>query len=458
MQKVIGSSRYDGFGSRMIALLNARYLAEIYQLPFRFGWIALETGFHSVPPAEEVFDPDFLARYGLGASAGRFFHTNKALDLDVAAIDGALSDAGLAGIMVEACEGPLTIHGVVPPPETFSRLWDELGFSSRIRDVMASAKASIPSDAVAIHCRRGDIVHGGDRFNLYNRKFVPLALYKEAIQRELDEEASIVLLGDDQSVLGILASDIPRQNLLSSAHLYDNGFDRAVFDFTLMSSCRKIIGSESMFSVLAGLVGQVPQVSPTDMMPKRQQLDLIASDLRQKPEHYAPLERAKELQWAALVLKDEIDQCERDSLLAEASELDRDNLTYAYIRARDRVERGASRDAEILLGDTVRALLAHASGAPGWRQVKKILDRWLLDAPESFRQYLSTDLVFESVLQAVDPSSMNGNTPEMEKAICSSFAQECLRLIALDKLDEERWERERIERGGQTKVLWAWHP
>jgi predicted Zn-dependent protease len=139
--------------------------------------------------------------------------------------------------------------------------------------------------------------------------------------------------------------------------------ERAAFDLGLMSRCEKIIAGTSAFTRAAAMYGNVPIMDVLRYAQRATIHSAILEDLSTPGAHYAPLDRAKSLQWIALRLQEVLSAKERDALLQGAGELDPDNLSYWHLRAVDRLRLQKPDEAETMLLEAARLHAAKTAGA-----------------------------------------------------------------------------------------------
>ncbi len=351
-EKSVVSARDDGIGSRMFAFLNARWLATELGRPFAFHWpeFVSDDAFQGVPAAEQVFESEFLEAFHRGAGAFPDHHPVLSPALERTRLESVL--AGHAGLKVEVCTETLSLDGAGPAPGELLRVWNGTPFLPRLREVIAEARGRVPPDAVGIHIRRGDIVHGPQRILTFRSKMQPLALFKHSLSRFAAAGVPIVVFSDDAMTLSILRGwPLVTLGADLAAPLALSKFERAIFDLAALSACRRIVGARSTFAMLAAMIGDAPLAPAAGDVTPHMRLSLVLDDHRKNPDHYDDLARAKELQWLALSRDVEIDDERRDAFLAEAAALDPGNQLHIHLRAAGRLDQRRFDAAEALLAE-----------------------------------------------------------------------------------------------------------
>lgn len=382
--KLVIASRGDGFGARLVAILNAMYVAECTGLEFKFTWpkMRADSEFHAVPSVEEMFSPEFInAYYDPLLDLSRFEDSHNT-PVTQAQISKIIESADTLGLNVKTCDAISQVYGREAPVGTFPRLWEEVGFAQRISEMFRLGRESVNAETIAVHCRRGDTVTGVYRYRLFNYKYFPTAYVKALLADAALAGRQVLFFSDDAHIEDQMRREfgvITTEEL--SGGLVKNQTEEAIFDLGAMSACQDIVCTHSVFAILAGFIGKSPRKDPITAFedfvkrmhlcrPQALSSDVVVSfvhgvkistilgDLEANRAAYSPLERAKELQWVANeLLSQPLNQmspvgiAKRDSLLAEAQGLDPENLTYGHLRALNAARNGEFDKAEALLAD-----------------------------------------------------------------------------------------------------------
>lgn len=380
--KYVISSRSDGFGARLVSMINALYVAEVTGLEFKFTWPDMrgDSEFHAVPPVEQMFSAEFIERYHLPHFDLPSFEHSHNEPITQEMLQRIEQDDAILGLNIKTCDAPSQVEGAPSGEDIFARLWPKIGFTPRLASVFEHAQSAVPAETIAVHCRRGDTVTGIYRYRLFNYKYFPTSFLKDVLADARDAGQRVLLFSDDAHIVEAMREQfgvLTTKELAGSS--VSNRTEEAIFDFAAMSACRFIVCTHSVFAILASMVGGVPRKDPidayedllkrrhlsridaipselTDSFVRGMKASVILKDLEQNPGFYSPLERAKELQWAANEpLNKPSDQMsskdsdQRDRLLAEAQVLDPENQTYSHLRALHFARRGMFDKAEALL-------------------------------------------------------------------------------------------------------------
>jgi hypothetical protein len=360
--KLFVATRTDGFGGRLTALVNAIFLAQETGWRFGFTWNEEEVDdkdFHSVDIASAVFDSAFLEKHYLGEAldpAG--FVALESESFSIAELK-AQSDDGLQGwicnsfslVQRMAAQESVKIHGT-------AHAFRSIGFAKPLREAVREAEGlALPGRTAAIHLRSGDIVHGRFRRRPYfNKKVIPSPLAKSMIRDLQQQGAAVILFGEHRETLDYLKSE-------TGCHLLDEfgppspdmKMARVLFEMMVMSRCAEIYAGESMFAVLASIIGSTSVRSPREFYGREKLRDALLAELEQNASAYHPREAAYGYQFAFAMSSNSAAWNRQERLLDKAHELDPENDFYSMKKAVLRFEEGRYED-----GETILSRLYHA--------------------------------------------------------------------------------------------------
>ena len=246
-------------------MVNARSLAEAFDLDFRFVWprgadVAInEPGqFFSATYTDqfEIQEADLRSRSPIA------HYELVSLSEDDARRRLSLSGSGS---FVEVSE----IFGVSRlPSETaaaartrFIRCFHDIGWSAEIRRLIATG-AQLPgvSRLAALHVRAGDIVTGDWRHLMAHEKYTPTAYVEHALERLSDGgRRRVLVMSDNDRYLSSLQERFP--TAVTAAEIWPDytaltEVQRAFADILILSRCEVIVGPpNSAFSRLAANLG-----------------------------------------------------------------------------------------------------------------------------------------------------------------------------------------------------------
>ncbi|HFZ5102274.1 TPA: hypothetical protein ACIKZN_001404, partial [Campylobacter jejuni] len=280
-----------GWGDRMLALLNAMYLAQETGFKFGFTWDQMTLNIknkqiHSgqIPYEQELFDEQFLRDYSYTnnytAPDKEKFLNNQWIDNYVVYVN-KIEDYN--NIEMQYYWGFNTNHSNLiwtvkeinkEYCKNFPDLWKKIQFTDLVKHIFLEVDRQINKimdnqvDVLAIHMRSGDIVYPEDKGYIYNgtghdylwQKAMPVEILMELIQTQYKHN-KIILFGEDVPTLKKIISYFMKKNifLYMADDLvpfeYKYGWQRDMFDLILMSKANKIIGGTSGFCRLASLIG-----------------------------------------------------------------------------------------------------------------------------------------------------------------------------------------------------------
>lgn len=363
---IVLAARNDGFGSRMVAFLNAMYVAEKFDLEFRFVWPSMkEPGdFHVVPPPSAVFSRAYRRAHQLPTTNMSTIHRVANVEFSREWVAETLGNEKLAGIQIDTCEATARLSGQAVAYGDFARLWSSIGWTEKIRRLMRHASSRVDPRAVAVHIRRGDIVEGESRHKLFNAKYAPLGWYRKIIGDLLEAGTPVLLFCDDGALASSLVGHFPDLKTIDRTSLARlSKFQRDIYELSALARCARVVAAHSGFSHLASLIAGHPLESAQSFIPGQDRRRLIETDLAGFAADYSPLSRAKELQWLAVELPEVLTPVERDGLLQEASILDPECVAYPRLRAVEMVERGDLDGAERVLSAAAKTFFVRSQRA-----------------------------------------------------------------------------------------------
>ncbi|OJF89599.1 hypothetical protein [Pararhizobium antarcticum] len=330
------------------------YVAEQLGLPFKFCWPPMkgDSEFHSVPAAGQVFSKEFLDQYYQEHFDLSRYQEVVHEPLTEVMVKRALADKNVDGINMMVCEDKLVFRGATVPRDVFPRIWSRIEFSDRLKAVIVKAEAVVQEGAIALHARRGDTINGVYRMRLFNERYLPVSWLKTIIREEIGRGSNIILFSDDPRLLTLMRDRYPIKTTsdLGCDDLGTKG-EKDLFDFIVMSRCKKIIAGLSTYAVLASLIRKVPFLDPLIAFDQAIRRLTILDDLAANPDDYPPLDKAKEIQWVANEIAHGMGADDKDELLRQAGEIDPQNQTYAHLRALNFARRKKFGEANTILRD-----------------------------------------------------------------------------------------------------------
>ncbi|WP_245489399.1 MULTISPECIES: hypothetical protein [unclassified Mesorhizobium] len=345
---LIAATRIDGLGGRLLAMVNAKALADTFGYRFGFTWArrgAGEKKFHSVEAADRIFSPDFIERHWLGGK----IKTSSFGILDEAALAGrslgeVAKERKLRGWICD--DFRILTHYRGEPTQLVgqSATLRSFNYSTAVKEAIDSANESrFPGPTAALHLRSGDIVHGKYRTNLvFAGKVIPATLAKAIVSELSRLGMATLLIGQHRATLDYLKAETGA--MLTSDFGADAFADetlKAFFEMTLMARCRQIYAGRSIYAEIASLMGDVPLMYPTTLHDAPRAAAIILNELKNHEADYDPREAAFGYQSAFLAIEQTAAPGQAREILEKARALDPDNDAYplkmasAYFRERD---------------------------------------------------------------------------------------------------------------------------
>ncbi|WP_245429874.1 hypothetical protein [Mesorhizobium sp. WSM3859] len=343
--KLIAATREDGLGGRLLAMVNAKALADTLGYRFGFTWWPMhDDEFHSVERVDKIFSTDFVEKYWLGEwvePSG--FDVLAEVAFTRASLDAAAGRRSLRGWICNEFRIPDFFHGG-PELVRRSETLRGFGFSQAVNQALDAAdRRPFPGPTAALHLRSGDIVRGKYRFMLdYSDKVVASTLVKSIASELTSKGLTTLLIGQDRATLEYLRSQTGAllSDDLGSAEFEDETL-RAFFEMRLMARCQTIYAGSSVYASVASTMGDIALVHPKTLFDGSKAAEMILGELSRHQSDYHPLEAAFGYQTAFLDLEDQIGSARAKDILEKAYKLDPENDLYplkiaaALFRERD---------------------------------------------------------------------------------------------------------------------------
>jgi hypothetical protein len=254
------ATRTDGFGVRLLAVMNAIALSDLTGIPFAFTWQNNKSSnpFHDVESAESCFDRFFIHKHFLEDSAVNNFREVSFLEfLDKEEPEIPIFCRVPQSITPKLINDKKILREL--KTKNFKTVFDSIGFSDKNKRAISNAMdVQLNPQRLGIHLRAGDVIYGNFRKDpLYINKAIPFPLIKKIIEERSPEQC--LLFCQDPAIDAILLENYP--DVQSSRTLTSDQYDgaqRALFDIALMSRCRGIIAGRSGFSMVSSKISGQP--------------------------------------------------------------------------------------------------------------------------------------------------------------------------------------------------------
>lgn len=348
LSTLIAATRDDGLGGRLLAMANAKTLADTFGYRFGFTWnrkVIADKAFHVVDTADKIFSSDFIERHWLGEKV-------KASNF------GILDAAALAGRSLGEVAKEKKLRGwICDDFHILSHYRGDptqlVGQSATLRSFDYSTVVKVAIDAAngsrfagptaALHLRSGDIVHGKHRASLvFAGKVIPSTLARAIVSQLSSMGMATLLVGQHRPTLDYLKAETGAA-LTSDfgADAFEDETLKSFFEMALMARCRQIYSGSSIFAQIASLMGDVPLMRAAALFDAPRAAKIILDELEDRQAHYHPREAAFGYQAALLAMEDKIAPKQAREVLDKAYALDPENDAYAlkiasaYFRERD---------------------------------------------------------------------------------------------------------------------------
>jgi hypothetical protein len=349
------ADRKDGFGSRLIAVLNAISFGEYYKSECRIVWEEKpDRGkWHTVGSIDRVFSESFIQKYAIAKNdVGSVIELEEFVALSNKG-NSRKNDAQFVRMHWLLPDEMQDVVGKSFLKAALARNYKKLEFHLDLADVIAIAnQLEIKPGTVAVHLRAGDVIYGLLRYNLdTGGKAVPYQLAAEFLKRCRSDGRDVIVFGQDVDLCRALASEygatfaddlVPAQEW--------NSAQRELFDITVISRCETAFGGESAFLQLGAAIGERPfQTIYEAFNADERKRIILADDLPACIEHAASDEQRIYSLWTLasdLVQGADPDEAELLSIADKALVLAPNDGFLFFLRACLLVKSGALDDAE----------------------------------------------------------------------------------------------------------------
>ncbi len=332
---LIAATREDGLGGRLLAMANAKSLADRLGCRFGFTWNSRAVSnqeSHSVDLVKNVFSAEFIDRHWLGDKIGgsRLGALGETA-FTPASLDALARQKRLRGWICDDFDVLDLFRDDGAGPIRRSETLRAFGFSPAVQQALdAAASCRFPGPMAALHLRSGDVVRGHHRGSLvFAEKVIPSVLAKAIISELSSQGLTTLLIGQDRATLDYLKAETGA--LLSTdfgAGEFQGETANTFFEMALMARCRRICAGGSIYAVVASVMGDTSCIGANALFGKRRAAQTVLNELATHQAHYHPLEAAFGYQWAFLSLEEEIGPADARDILEKAQALDPENGAY----------------------------------------------------------------------------------------------------------------------------------
>lgn len=351
---LIAATRTDGLGGRLVAMANAKSLADRLGYRFGFTWNSRrikDQESHTVDLVRNIFSAEFIGKHWLGEKVRTAdFDTLGDTDFTPSDLEAA-KRGGRRGWICNEFNALDFFRDGGDDPIQRSETLRAFGFAPAVRQALdAAAACRLPGPMAALHLRSGDIVHGVNRRRLiFADKVIPSTLAKAIVSELSSKGLTTLLVGQDRAMLDYLQAQTGalRTEDFGAGDFKDEALN-TFFEMALMARCRQIHAGKSIYAVAASVMGDVPCVGPDALFGRSRAADIILEELRTNEADYHPREAAFGYQWTFLALEGETSPTQGRVLLKRARTLDPENDAYDL-----KVAAAYFRDGDYAAGDAV---------------------------------------------------------------------------------------------------------
>ena len=318
MGPLVVARRWDQLGSRLNAIVNARCLAERFDLPFAFVWPRGN--------AAQLFDATYLDEFEIEEAALSARAPVSQRDLLGRSEDDArrfLEEAGPDAVVdVDETFGICAFsESGGAATRRFRRCFEEMGWNGVVRGLISSSSFAAGAHGLSgVHVRAGDIVDGEWRHLVAHEKYAPTPYVEHAIERLSAGGGQVAVMSDNRLYLSWLDARFPAvvtAEAMVPGYEALTGDQRSLADLLVLSGCRTVVGSRrSAFSRLATNLGGGRPVLADELVAAGEELDVLRLGIQRRlpdarePGFWRPLV-ARDLCWCADVFADALTVGER---------------------------------------------------------------------------------------------------------------------------------------------------
>ncbi|EJK6698321.1 hypothetical protein NLM39_001733, partial [Campylobacter coli] len=308
---MIVANRTDGTGSRLIALMNAMYLAKILNKEFKFTWKNYipftkdsdTNNFRKVKDNNvsilglcvesyiEIFSKNFIDKYFLENINGLVFRIDGKVYSKFNLFLTELNSGKYDYILVPLSDLSTRVFKDIDDLEYRKHMhdiWKDIEFSKPVKKIIDMAKKTCLKfkDFICIHIRSGDAIYDYAEFRKFNLQSVyhatPCEIAIGIIKKNKDKK--IVLVGDDlfsirqiaefcNSTNVFIMEDFRNSNQMSNLELF-------FYDVIFMSNAQVLYGTNSAVVRLANYIGNQKFINNYSVFNEMELYDVIKENIK----------------------------------------------------------------------------------------------------------------------------------------------------------------------------------
>lgn len=350
--------RTDGFGSRLLTLLNAIVAARCYDGKLAFNWRPLPEqfmqDFHVVSDPSDTFTSTYLSENHLDIPELRSLNSISIADVKVDENGALLLDPGVAAIIMDTFHLKFRFGNLFSryPKTLYPDAFDTIRFSEPLEYARSLAKkAGTDNSYIAVHLRAGDIVFGPTRYTgSFVNKIIPYQLARAAIKAFMAHGKSVLVFGEDEAMCRHISlkcgaqfvGDMPHYDTLTSAQ-------KVLYEICLMSQCEKILQGHSAFAEVASWIGGVKVMKLPQVITAETAINATRRMVRLRDDGASDLQRAFAAWHTLWQYPKDVNDSDRALFIDSCISLDPGNPFYRMLKAHDLYRTGKADAAENML-------------------------------------------------------------------------------------------------------------
>jgi hypothetical protein len=358
LEPIVFARRWDRLGGRLVAILNARAIADALNVRFRFIWPRGDD--HELDEPRELFDAAFLVSHEIDAD-DLLHRTILKFDPRQTPAEARQSLFAMEpppAIEISECFRILALAGEehTAAAARFRAGLDDIVWSARGRELIEFFRSNADIQGLsAVHVRAGDVVTGDWGHFMAYEKYVPMPFIEAAVVKlSAGGRKPVVVMSDSEPCVAYLRGR--HRNLRAPADLYPgyeslSDVQKAFADVLMLSRCRVIVGPKSSaFSLLGANLGAATMVGADRFGPDGRKAQVLRQWIEQglrarRGAEWLPPFLARDICWYLDVFGETVPRRERLALARRAVDLEPDLVGALARRARLAALSGLHREA-----------------------------------------------------------------------------------------------------------------
>lgn len=286
--------RPDRLGGRLSAIVNAKRMADMFDLDLQIFWSKPKNAYPELVTPEAIFSPAFIRDHFLPADTPQGslkFNAipKKSRPMTRDAFDAQIANGGDFGFTTREGAVPLPFEDVATARDAFAQAFQSLDFAPAFRTTMDQIDGALGGDVqyIGVHIRRGDVIRNPNTSEgFWHGQFVPDAIYFAALDDLYKSDVRFVFFCDDEAVLGTYLARyetaVGAAQMTGADGQPDLHIDLA--EMYLMSRCARILCPQnSAYSTVAADLSAVIREPVEDLLTPAQMriaINKLARDIK----------------------------------------------------------------------------------------------------------------------------------------------------------------------------------